>query len=406
MVKLKNSDTKKLTLTCSAAYFVSYLTRNNFAAVLAAIIQAGDIDKTSAGLVTTLGFITYGVGQLISGWLGDRINPKKLMFIGFLMTAAMNFMIPVCPDGRFMCVVWALNGFAQSFMWPPMVKIMRTAMTEDDYDRGCVSVSAGSTLATILIYLISPIIIRLWSWRGVFIINASVAVLMSVLWMTRVTAIEKSAEITYTLKTGANKRKKSKINVGIPLLLCVMLAIILQGSMRDGVTTWIPTYVAEVFRLDSSISILSGVIIPLFGLASFKVASFIYNKSGKKPYLCAGILFAAAAVCTAVLRIFPDVSAIFTVVLSAIIVAAMHGINLILICYLPAVIADEDNVSALSGTLNFMTYVGSAASTYGFAVLSDKYGWSGTVTSWIAVSVLGFAVCMLCCTADRKKNKN
>ena len=151
MQKLVGKNAKSLTYLCAAAYFVSYLTRVNFAAVIAAIIQAGDIDKTSAGLVTTLGFITYGVGQLISGWLGDRINPKKLMVVGFATTIAMNCLIPLCPNGTAMCVVWAFNGFAQSFMWPPMVKIMSSAMDTDSYNKGCVVVSWGSTIATILI---------------------------------------------------------------------------------------------------------------------------------------------------------------------------------------------------------------------------------------------------------------
>ena len=382
----------------AAAYFTSYLTRNNFAAVLAAIIQAGEIDKTSAGLVTTLGFITYGVGQLISGWLGDRINPKKLMFIGFLMTASMNFLIPLCPNGAAMCVVWAFNGLAQSFMWPPLVKIMKTAMDSDGYDRGCIVVNAGATVATIMIYLVSPLIIRLWSWRGVFIINACVAVIMSGIWITRITAIEKTAGIEYALRSkgqSKEKKQKAKLSVSVVLLAFVMLAILLQGSLRDGVTTWIPTYITEVFHLDSSISILSGVIIPLFGLASYKVTEFIYTKMGKKPYLCAGIIFAVAFVCTAVLRIFPDASPVLTVVFAALVVASMHGINLILVCFLPGILANDDNMSVISGLLNFMTYVGSAISTYGFAVVSDNLGWNAVVTTWVIISVFGIAMCVL-----------
>ena len=69
MQKLNEKNSKKLIALCSVAYFVSYLTRVNFAAVIAAIISAGDVTKTVAGAVTTVGFITYGVGQLISGWL-------------------------------------------------------------------------------------------------------------------------------------------------------------------------------------------------------------------------------------------------------------------------------------------------------------------------------------------------
>lgn len=406
MHKLDVKNSKNLMNLGAIAYFTSYLTRNNFAAVLAAIIQAGDIDKPSAGLVTTLGFITYGIGQLISGWLGDRINPKKLMFAGFLMTASMNFLIPICPNGKVMCVVWAFNGFAQSFMWPPMVKIMKTAMDADFYNRGCIRVNAGGTAATIAIYLVSPLIIKLWSWRGVFIINATVAIFVSALWITRMTAIEKTADIEYALRTsknGGGEKKKSKLSVGVLLLVFVLTAIILQGCLRDGVTTWIPTYITEVFHLDSSISILSGVFIPLFSLLSYKVANAIYNKMGKKPYHCAGLLFAVATVCTVVLRIFPDASAIVTVILAALIVGTMHGINLIIVCYLPGILANDDNMSFISGLFNFMTYVGSAVSTYGFAVISDTKGWSAAVTSWVIISGMGIVMCMLSGMKDKKK---
>ena len=43
-----------------------------------------------------------------------------------------------------------------------------------------------------------------------------------------------------------------------------------------------------------------------------------------------------------------------------------------------------------------MTYVGSAASAYGFALLSDKFGWNGTITSWIVIALLGTAAIAVC----------
>ncbi|MBR6531302.1 MAG: MFS transporter [Clostridia bacterium] len=402
MQKLDRKNAKQLTYLCAAAYFVSYLTRVNFAAVIAAIIQAGDIDKTSAGLVTTLGFITYGVGQLISGWLGDRINPKRLMVIGFSTTVLMNMLIPLCPNGAMMCVVWAFNGFAQSFMWPPMVKIMSSAMDTDDYNKGCVVVSWGSTIATILIYLVSPLIISLAGWRAVFFVYSAVAIVISTVWYTKITAIEKKCEIVYPMHQKRKSGKKMSIKVSIPVLVIIMLAIMLQGSLRDGVTTWVPTFVSEAFNLGSEVSILSSVIIPIFSLASLQMTAVIYNKLGKKPFKSAGIFFSCAIICAVVLAFFHDLSVILTVVMSAVIVACMHGINLILVCFLPAALADDENVSTLSGVLNFMTYVGSAASTYGFALLSESFGWGGTVSSWLAITVLGTTACVICHIATRK----
>lgn len=407
MQKLNSKNSNKLTALCSAAYFVSYLTRVNFAAVIAAIIAAGDIDKTTAGAVTTVGFITYGVGQLISGKLGDVINPKKLMFAGFILTALMNFSIPFCPNGAAMCAVWGVNGFAQSLMWPPMVKIMKTAMTNERYDKGCVAVSWGSTGATILIYLIAPLIITLTSWKGVFFVNSSAAVIMSAAWWILITKIEKETGLHYPvsrdMKKSGVKKKKLTASMSLPLLVFTMLAIFFQGSLRDGVTTWVPTYVSEVFRLGSEASILSGVIVPVFSLASIQLTSIIYNKTGKKPFKCAGMMFVVGVVSTGLLALFNDKSVILTIVLCALCVGCMHGINLILVCMLPAIYADEDNMSTLSGTLNFTTYVGSAASTYGFALLSDAYGWGGTIFSWLGISVLGTAMCVLCSVINKKR---
>ncbi|MBQ7595444.1 MAG: MFS transporter [Clostridia bacterium] len=405
MQKLNEKDSKKLIALCSVAYFVSYLTRVNYAAVIAAIISAGDVTKTVAGAVTTVGFITYGVGQLISGWLGDKINPKNLMFAGFITTGLMNLMIPFSKAGIMMCLVWGVNGFAQSLMWPPMVKIMKIALTADGYNKGCVSVSWGSTIATIMIYLVSPFIISVSNWRGVFFVNGSVAVMMSAVWIYLLTKIEKQTGLYYPLMKGRQERQKHSFAMDGVLLVFVMLAIFLQGSLRDGITTWIPTYIYEVFKLNSEKSILTGVIVPVFSLASIQLTSIMFNKMGKKPFKCTALLFITAVVSAGSLAVFSSISIIVTVILSALIVACMHGINLILVCMLPAIYADEKNMSTLSGTLNFTTYVGSAASTYGFAVLSDSAGWNGTVIMWTAIAALGAVMCVLSAVKAKEKNQ-
>lgn len=394
MQKLSQKHAKMLTLLCAVSYFVSYLTRTNFAAIITAIIETDIIEKTTAGMVTTIGFITYGVGQLISGWLGDRINPKKLMFVGFITTAMMNFIIPFCADGYMMCLVWGVNGFAQSLMWPPMVKIMSTAMDTDTYNKSCVSVTLGSTLATVSIYIFAPVVISFANWKGVFYITSVAAMIMSGVWYVMITKIEKISGLTYALKTGEKQKKKKNYSIGGILLVFTMVAICLQGSLRDGVTTWVPTYISEEFKLGSEISILSGVGIPIFSLVSIKVVSIFYNKMGQKPFKCTVILFSVAAACCGALTAFSGVSVILTIVLTGLIVACMHGINLILVCYLPAIYAEPDSVSSLSGTLNFMTYVGSALSTYGFALLSTEFGWGGTILSWLGISLLGALMCL------------
>lgn len=98
---------------------VSYITRINFGAIVSEIEQSTGILRSALSMALTGSFITYGTGQIVSGILGDRVSPKKLVSIGLIITCAMNVLIPLCPSPYLMLIVWCINGFAQSFMWPP-----------------------------------------------------------------------------------------------------------------------------------------------------------------------------------------------------------------------------------------------------------------------------------------------
>ena len=70
---------------------------------------------------------------------------------------------------------------------------------------------------------------------------------------------------------------------------------------------------------------------------------------------------------------------------------------------IPPFFKKQGNVSTVSGLLNACTYIGSALSTYGIAVLSEKMGWGFTLAAWCAIAALGTAVCLLCIRPWRQK---
>ena len=83
-------------------------------------------------------FITYGAGQIISGLLGDKINPKKLITWGLAASALMNFAVPLCKSPAGITAVWCVNGFAQALMWPPIVRIFSEYLTPSRYKNATV----------------------------------------------------------------------------------------------------------------------------------------------------------------------------------------------------------------------------------------------------------------------------
>lgn len=60
-------------LAC-AVYFTSYITRLDFNAALANIVENTAMTKSQAGLIGTALFFSYGFGQVVSGFSGIKSN--------------------------------------------------------------------------------------------------------------------------------------------------------------------------------------------------------------------------------------------------------------------------------------------------------------------------------------------
>ena len=397
MTKLQNKkDISFFTLLCSVIYFMSYVSRINLSAVFVAVTESGYAAKEAVALALTVCSVTYGAGQLVSGFLGDKFKPHNLIFTGFIITALMNMAVGTI-GGNSVVLLWAVNGFAQSLMWPPLVKIMSEKLCEDDYKKAVVKVSWGSSCGTIAVYLLAPIIIKTLTVRFVFVISSVLAVVMSIVVKA---AFDKNAlfKVDNIIKGKVRVSEAGETKVfsksAAALLALLMLAILCQGALRDGVTNWTPTYISEIFNLDSSLSILTSVILPIFSVISFTFVSYINRKFVKNELVCAGVVFGIGAISGALLLLIGGKSVVAALVLLALLVGSMHGVNLILVCMTPAYFARYGKVSFVSGLINSSTYVGAAVSTYGIALFTESFGWNKTVVLWVGIALVGTAICV------------
>lgn len=389
MTGIRRKKTAGIVWLFALTYMISYVTRVNYGAVISEMVPATGYSRSLLAAALTGSFITYGLGQVVSGICGDRFSPKKLVLCGLMVTSLMNALIPLCADPYSMLAVWSVNGFAQAFLWPPMVRLMTALLTGEEYARAVVRVSWGSSVGTVLVYLLSPVMIAFGSWRGVFLASGVCGAAMALVWYRccpDVAAAEKE-------KTSSGMGKERFFT---PLLLGIMLAIVLQGMLRDGVTTWMPSYISETYGLSSEAGILTGVALPLFSILCFQAASVLYRKWIRNTVLCAGVIFGFGAAAALALSLFSNKGTILSVLLSALLTGAMHGVNLILISMVPPFFGRYGTVATVSGVLNACTYVGSAVSAYGIAVLSEHAGWDATLRLWFAIAAAGTVCCLLC----------
>ena len=102
----------------------------------------------------------------------------------------------------------------------------------EDYKNASTKVSWGSSIGTIIIYLIAPILISISNWRSIFLFSAVSALVMIFVWNRYCPDIPRENNTV----SGADKERTGS-PLFKPVMLFIMVGIILTGMLRDGVTT-------------------------------------------------------------------------------------------------------------------------------------------------------------------------
>lgn len=388
---LSHKKTKGLAILFTITYMVSYITRINFGAIISEIEADTQISRTLLSTAITGSFITYGTGQIVSGICGDLFSPKKLVRLGLTISVIMNLLMPLCNNSYLMLIVWCINGFAQAFMLPPIIKLMVAAFSEEYYKKMAVKISWASSYGTIIIYFIAPVLITLSGWRTVFLFSALCGIIMIIIWNKYCIDINEIPEDKKVKKTSTLTATKVLFS---PVIIAVMICIILQGMLRDGVSTWMPSYIADTYNLNTAISILTGIVLPLFSVLCTQIASVLYRKKLKSPVLCSAVMFLTGTIATICLYYSSGNSVLLSVVCSSLLTGAMHGVSAMLTSMVPPFFKKYGNISTVAGILNACAYVGSGISTFGIAILSENIGWQFTLRIWCLIAVLGSFICI------------
>lgn len=400
-IKMKTTITprvKAMSWLLTLVYFASYMMRINFAVMIAKVCTDMQMEKSVLAIVLTGLTIAYGTGQVVSGVLGDRIKPRTMIIMGLTLATVCNIAMFFCRTVPLMTVAWTVNGFAHSMLWPPMVRLMSASLDDEGYSYAVVRVSWGSSIATILLYSLCPLLLGFMTWRAIIASCAAVGAVALVSWVIfskkLFVDVKKTEAVVETAKTV--ERAPIPRYVILPIVL-IMLGIIFQGMLRDGVTDWLPSFLSESFHISEENAIFAAVIPAIFSMVSFYVFDLLHRKALKNEVFCAAVIFGGSMVFGFGLFFLQGVisSPILSVLLVALIIACMHGINLMLISVVPKRFAKSGRVSTFSGLFNSCTYIGASIALPVFARIAERFGWNMTVLSWGIVALCGALVCLV-----------
>lgn len=283
--------TTLLFVLCWIAYFTSYLGRLNYSSAMTVMIKETVLSKSQAGFISMTYFFAYGIGQLLNGFLGDKVNPRKMIFLGLSISGAANLIMGCFADFGIMAAVWCINGYAQAMIWPPIIRIFAEMLEEKTKLRFCINIISTQALGTLASYLLSAAVIYLNGWNGVFFAAAALLIAAALLWDIKFRKIEK-----YSIEFGIEDGTEDEIKSGsrkenqVPFLslltgsgiLVILIPVIVHGVLKDGVTSWVPTYISETFLTSPALSILVTTVLPVINLTGAYAAQYLYRKWKKQ----------------------------------------------------------------------------------------------------------------------------
>lgn len=391
----------RMLVLCWFAYIFAYLLRMNLSVAIPVIKQNEGYSNTQIGLLTSLFFLTYTIGQLLSGLLGDHLRSKPLLITGLLLSACCNLGCAFSTELPMLFACWILNGFAQSMLWGPLIRTLSLWFNAKQLER----ISFYMALSTITGYACSwglaAFLCEKLGWRAAFWLPALLVLLFAGLLLLLFRSTPQrplpeqepgpEADASHASSEAATTAPRLSLfaylgKICFPVLFLMAAA---QGLVREGVGVWLPTVLTEsgYFPADSLWFVL--LVIPLMNLAGVLFVQKLLRRAGQNSGKILFLLYMLITAAAALLFFFGGNNVALPLILMVLLLAVTYGTGPIFTSLIPFQLSPYGRVSLTAGLFDFSIYCGAALSGAISGALSDGYSWGTVYLFWLLAAVVG-----------------
>ncbi len=390
-MNLKISDAAKkafmIGTMCSISYLAVYVARNTLGAVSPQMIESGNFTTENIGVLSSLYFICYAIGQLINGVIGDKIKSKIMISFGLIFAGISHLLFTFLSNSIILVyITYGFTGFFLSMIYGPMTK----AVAENTTPILATRCSLGYTFSSFLGSPLAGILAAIFSWKVVMNTSSTILIIMGVVCYLVFTVFEKKGIIKYNqFKKPEAKGGGLKVLIKNRIIKFTFISII-TGIIRTTVVFWLPTYLSQHLGFSSEKSALIFTVSTFVISLSTFLAVLIYELLGHNMDLTIFISFIVSSLCFA-LVFFLNLPMLNTIFMTLAILASNCAASMLWSKYCPG-LRDTGMVSSATGFLDFISYMSASISSILFANAVDGIGWSKLILIWIALMIFGVSL--------------
>lgn len=370
---------------CIATYLASYVTRNILSVSTPEMIKEAFFTKEYTGLLSSVCFIFYAVGQLINGFIGDMVHPKYMIIMGLGVSSISTFAIPLFDNRIIHFTAFALIGFGLSMLRGPLMKVISENTAATHARMICTLFSMAGFAGPLIASLLSIF----FEWRAVFTVTGIISVFITVASVTVISLLEKRGEIKFT-----PKKEKGVLNSILSVFkledfFFYMFISAIGEIAGSSITFWIPTYTTEHlgFSGDAASTIYS--VVSLTTLFTPFITLVIYEKLIRNGVKLALVMYVLSAVFFIAVRFTaaPLVNVIMLIIAK---MAAAAASSIVWSAYIPG-LARSGKVSSANGVIDAAGYAMASLANVIFSGSVSRLGWGGIVNMWYIIMLIGAA---------------
>ena len=370
---------------CWIVYVCSYIGKLSYTANISVIEKSFLLNHSEAGAVSTFFFFAYGGGQVLNGIFCKKYPLRYVICGALCISGTTNLLFLFIKTSNFYWVkyLWLLNGLVSSVLWPSLIRLLSENLEGNGLGKAIAVMGTASTVGTFLVYGISALFNAMTIFKAVFLLSAILLPSVGIIWLiiypklTNRTFILSQIEQANVL---VEKPKQVSFKKFLPFFCCVALCAIANNLVKDGLTTWTPGILDEIYGLEEWVSILLTMVLPLTSVLGAVIPLWLYKKTGGFLSVC-GLLF----LCSGIL---------IGVVLS--LFCLMAGINNVVTAMIPLYMKEKvGNSGRIAGILNGFCYLGSTLSAYGLGSIADAWDWNAVFILFLSLCGIVTAICFL-----------
>ena len=363
-------------------YALFYLGRVNLSVVLPLLALELSVSRAEIGILGSVFFWVYGIGNVICGELGSRVSPHRVIGLGLLASAIVNLAFGFGSSLVFMLLVWAVNGLAQSGGWSPMMRIIAERLDASQAKRVSTMMPFSYVVGTAITWTVIGALATGDNWRLAFWLPGLVLLVSALLWWR--------AGIDAPKTSGTGLRLSALVAEARGLSFALLVAA-LAGFVRNGSIIWLPAYILDTGLFADHLAGLVAALTQVIAFAGIFLARQLVMRSDKV-LLTALLMLAAAGFAFLLLTLS---GALLSVIVISFALMMLNGAFGLVTSSMPLLLAGPGRASSIAGTLNMMATVAGGLAGFSVGGLVELSGWGAVFGLWGVMLLLAGLVIWL-----------